>query len=87
MTDLILGITLITLVSTNWINVPGDIKREGGTNWVRQQQFVVTNIFVQEIVLCTNRTLYKQTSSTNGPIRWTPVQPDMPPALPGQLKP
>lgn len=65
------NILLVTLVLTNWVDIPGDFKREGGTNYMRQQQVIQTNVFALEIVLCTNRTLIKSTDSgTNGPVQW-----------------
>ena len=74
----------LSVVLTNWISVSGDFKRESGTNYVKQVQLIQTNTYVVEVVLCTNRTLYKQSSSTNGPTRWV-VQPMVnlppPPAL------
>lgn len=85
MTNEIIGLALVTVVSTNWVNFSGDVKREGGTNYVRQQQVIQTNVYVQEVMLCTNRTLYKTEHGTNGPIRWEPLAPMIPPPLPGQF--
>lgn len=71
-------IALLTLVSTNWINIPGDFKRESGTNWVKQQFVLSTNVYVIEVTLCTNRTLYSSTQGTNGPTRWMLAMPPLP---------
>jgi len=70
---------LITLIVTNWVNTP-DFKREGGTNYVRQRAVIETNIYVLEITLCTNRTLIKRDSGTNGVLQWQ-LQ-ELPPPLP-----
>lgn len=80
-------LTLITVLTTNWVN-NGDFKRESGTNWIAQRQVVVTNTYVQEVALCTNRTLYKRTESaqTNAPVRWTRAAPPPLPTLPGQFE-
>ena len=86
MTNLVLGVSLLTVVSTNWVSIGGDWKREGGTNFVRQQYVVTTNVFIQEIHYCTNRTLYSSTQGTNGPTRWTPAQGITPPPLPTMTK-
>ena len=67
------NILLILVVSTNWIAVSGDFKREDGTNFVKQRLAIVTNIYVQEVTLCTNRTLFQTTTSTNGETRWAPA--------------
>jgi len=81
------SLALVTLVSTNWVNIPGDWKREGGTNFLSQRLTVTTNVYVQEVTLCTNRTHYSTTESdpTNGPVRWVVSVPDNPPPLPGQF--
>ena len=79
-------IYLLSVVLTNWQNIPGDFRREGGTNYLRQQQVVSTNLYVVEVVLCTNRTLYRHTEATNGPVRWEPVSIGTMPALPGVLE-
>ena len=82
MTNLII---LVSVVTTNWVNFPGDFKREDGTNYVRQYFMVQTNTFIEEISMCTNRTLFKQTTGTNGPVRWSPVSQITPlPGIPGK---
>jgi len=80
-------IALVTVIITNWVAIPGDWKREGGTNYLRQRLTVTTNVYVQEVTLCTNRTHYSTTESnpTNGPVRWVVPVMDTPPPLPGQL--
>ena len=73
---------LMTLVLTNWYDIPGDFKRQNGTNYVRQQLVLETNIYAVEVVQCTNRILLKSSSSgTNGPIQWR-LHSALPP-LPG----
>ena len=86
-TNLFPVITLISVITTNWIN-NGDFKRESGTNFVKQRQLIVTNVYVEEVTLCTNRTRYKRTESsqTNAPTRWTPAGlPPLPP-VPGAIE-
>lgn len=78
-------ISLVTLISTNWVPIPGDFRRESGTNFVKQRQVIVTNVFIEEVSLCTNRTIYKQSQGTNGAVRWQVVEPVTPPPLPGQF--
>ncbi len=74
-------IYLTTLVLTNWVSVPADFKTEDGTNYVKERFTVSTNVFVEEVTLCTNRTLYKVTSGDKTNImRW--VQRTVPPPLP-----
>jgi hypothetical protein len=63
---------LVSVITTNWVN-NGDFKREGGTNYVRQTQSILTTMYVVEVQWCTNQTFYKRTESvqTNAPTRWT----------------
>jgi len=79
------SLALVTVILTNWVNVPGDWKREGGTNYLRQRLTVTTNVYVEAVSLCTNRMIFSTTDSnpTNGPVRW--VVPDNPPPLPGMF--
>jgi hypothetical protein len=77
------NLLFVIVVTTNWVNFGGDFKRENGTNFVKQVQVVQTNIFVEEVMLCTNRTHYKTIQGTNGPARWQ-VAP-LPPGVPGRL--
>ena len=79
-------IALVTLIATNWVGLPGgDFRRESGTNYVRQQMVLTTNVYAEEVFLCTNRTLIKRTDSgTNGPVEWRMLSPMLlPPPLPG----
>jgi hypothetical protein len=71
-------IALITLITTNWVNFAGDMKRESGTNYIRQRLVILTNTYVEEVTLCTNRTLYRSDRGTNGPTRWLPIGPPVP---------
>ncbi len=68
-------ITLITIVLTNWVNIPGTRLSDGGTNYTKQRLVVITNTYVEEVSLCTNRTFYKSSGSvdTNAPVRWEQV--------------
>ncbi len=77
-------IVLVTTVSTNWVSIPGDLHREGGTNLVHEQQVVTTNVHTEVVTLCTNYLSHGQVSSgTNGVHRWTPVA--VAPGTPGRL--
>ena len=71
-------IALITVVLTNWTTFPGDTKREGSTNFIHQRLVILTNAYVEEVTLCTNRTLYRSDRGTNGPTRWLPIGPPVP---------
>lgn len=84
-TNLFPLVSLLTVVSTNWVNISGDVRIEGKTNSIHQRLVVVTNIYVQEVSLCTNRTLYKRTEGpeTNAPTRWLSLPLPLP--IPGQL--
>jgi hypothetical protein len=75
---------LLSVVLTNWVS-NGDWKREHGTNYVGEQLQVVTNVYIIEVMLCTNRTIVRMGQpSTNGPTRWvTPVDLLM---FPGQFQ-
>lgn len=77
---------LVTLILTNWVPVNGDFKRESGTNYVRQRMVLMTNVYVEEVMLCTNRTLIKSVSGTNGPVRWQALDFRVPLPLPGQME-
>jgi hypothetical protein len=77
------NLLFVIVVTTNWVNLAGDFKRESGTNYVRQTQVVQTNIFVEEVTLCTNRTHFKMIQGTGGPVRWQSV--NLPPGVPGRL--
>lgn len=86
-TNLFPIIYFVTLVTTNWQNTGNDFKREDGTNYVKQVQSISTNTYIYEVVLATNRTLYKRVDAptTNSVTRWTPLLgPGLPP-LPGQF--
>ncbi len=73
---------VVTVVLTNWW-ANGDYKREGGTNFVKQAQVVSTNVYLETIVVTTNRTLLKQDYGSTNTIRWVPVT--TPPGTPGRL--
>lgn len=81
-------LTILTVVVPVWTNFSGDIHREGGTNLIHQGLWGWrTNVCVEEVVLCTNRTVYKRVDAptTNSVTRWTPLLgPGLPP-LPGQF--
>lgn len=79
-------VALVTVILTNWVSVPGgDYLRESGTNYVKQRMVLTTNLYAEEVVLCTNRFLIKQESNgTNGPIKWRPQPVSVLPPLPGQ---
>ncbi len=72
---------IVTVVLTNWVN-NGDYKHEMGTNFVKQAQVVSTNVYLEMIVVTTNRTLLKQDWRTNG-VSWVPVTTT--PGTPGRL--
>ncbi len=86
MTNSLPLITLVTLISTNWVNIPGDFRRESGTNYTQQRQLVFETNYVQQVTLCTNLVPYKWKQETNSPTRWHPVQNLTPPPLPGQFE-
>jgi len=70
---------MVTLVTTNWINFPGDLHREGGTNRVHQYQLVTTNLHAEQVTLCTNRISTMSIGEvTNGITRWVDPLPPLP---------
>ncbi len=76
-------ISIVFLVTTNAITVSGDFKRESGTNFVKQASVSLTNVWIEEYHICTNRTLLRQDYGPTNAIRWTPVS--TPPGTPGRL--
>lgn len=80
------NLLLITLVLTNWVNVPGDWMREGQTNYVKQRLLVQTNTFVVESHICYTSNLVHQASDTNGATRWLAVGVNAVPPLPGVMQ-
>ena len=74
---------IVIMVSTNWLSVSGDFKHEDNTNYVKQAQVVSTNVWVEEIRWCTNKTLLRQDYAQTNGIRWVPVT--TPPGTPGRL--
>lgn len=78
-------ILIVTLIVTNWVQVPGDFKHKAGTNYVHEVQVVETNTFAYEIMLCTNRTMLRQDRAmTNGVARWR--QAGLPPLPNNRVK-
>jgi hypothetical protein len=78
------SITLVTVLVTNFVTVSLDRKQESGTNYQKMIPVVCERTYIEEITLCTNRTLYRVGPPwTNGPVQWTPVStPGVPPPLP-----
>jgi hypothetical protein len=67
------------VVLTNWVNFPGDFHREGGTNNIHQYQRVTTNLYAEEVTLCTNRVATIGVGAgTNGITRWVDATPPLP---------
>lgn len=62
-------ITIVTMLITNWVPT-GDIKRQNGTNYVQLQQVVTPQTVIEEVTLCTNRTLYKVGVSVTNAVKW-----------------
>lgn len=84
-TNIFLGIFFLTTISTNWQAIPGDLKREGTTNFLHQVQVLQTNTLIIEVQLCTNRTMYKTVSGpTNGVLRWTTISEALAPGVVGR---
>lgn len=79
------SIALLILVSTNWVGVGGDWKRESGTNYVKQRQVVSTNTWLVETRICVTSNMVHQAQSTNGPVRWEPVGVFAVPPLPNLM--
>lgn len=72
-------VALIILVVTNWVSI-GTFSDKNGKQWDEQQAVVTTNTYVEEVTLCTNRTLYHvEDGPTNG-VRRVPMV--VPPPLP-----
>jgi len=70
---------LVTVVSTNWVNFPGDFHREVTTNRIHQYQLVITNVHLEQVVLVTNRLSTVTTGEgTNGITRWVDATPPLP---------
>ena len=76
-------VALVSVVVTNWLGIGSDRMTEGGTNYVRQVCLVQTNLYVEEVTLCTNRTLYRAGQmETNSVPLWRALSPQTPPPLP-----
>lgn len=74
-------IYLSTLLVTNWV-ATGDSKRENGTNYVQLRAVITQQTLIEEVSLCTNRTIYKvQPAITNGR-KWQIGSPPYLPPLP-----
>lgn len=63
------SIAIVTLLVTNWI-ATGDSKTQAGTNYVQFRQVVTPQTFIEEVTLCTNRTLYRIGISTTNGVKW-----------------
>lgn len=87
MTNAFPMLLLLSTVTTNWVNFPGDLHRENGTNKVHQYQVIVTNTQWVEVKLCTNVIAsFKTQDGTNGVTRWVEAQALLTPLpLPGQF--
>lgn len=76
----------LTVVTTNWVNFPGDLHREGPTNLIHQYQLVSTNIHPYQVFICSNPLpVVHVGSGTNGVTVWTNPPATIPSALPGQF--
>jgi len=75
------NIFFVSIVVTNWFRFSGDVKIEGRTNYIHEQQVVTRSNLVFEVTRCTNSYPFMVTSETNGLTRWAPY-PILP--LPGQ---
>lgn len=77
------NLVLLIIVSTNWMNIAGDWKRESGTNYVKQRLLVTTNTWLVETKICVTSNLVRHVQSTNGPVKWEAVGPLAFPPLSG----
>lgn len=74
-------ISIVTLLVTNWV-ATGDVKRQNGTNYVQLQCVVTPQTMIEEVMLCTNRTLYKVGVSVTNGVKWDLRPVLCPPPLP-----
>lgn len=80
------AILTVLIVTTNWVQFPSDLHRQGGTNKVHEYQLVSTNLHVCQVHWCTNQLGHVSVGEgTNGVERWVP--PPLPelPSGPGQF--
>ena len=87
MTNLVTNLTwLVSVITTQWLTIPGDRMTLSGTNYLYQIPICATNLVERTAKWTTNETTFHYGPSfTNGPAQWRPEQVPALPSIPSKL--